>query len=126
VTTETASDVAVATVPTKWVRDGFSGLLAAALALGVSEFVAGAVSSLPSIVESLGSWVIDVVPKPLKDFAIETFGTNDKLVLAVSIVGVTLLLGLVVRVLARKRFWVAIVVFLGFAVVGALAGARTP
>jgi DMSO/TMAO reductase YedYZ molybdopterin-dependent catalytic subunit len=126
VTTETASDVAVATVPTKWVRDGFSGLLAAALALGVSEFVAGAVSSLPSIVESLGSWVIDVVPKPLKDFAIETFGTNDKLVLAVSIVVVTLLLGFVVGVLARKRFWVAIVVFLGFAVVGALAGARNP
>ncbi len=125
-TTATASDPVVAPVPTTWLRDGISGVLAAALALGVSEFVAGAVTSLPSIVESLGNWVIDVVPKPLKDFAIETFGTNDKLVLAISIVFVTLLIGFGVGVLARKRFWIAIAVFIGFAVVGALAGARGP
>lgn len=104
-------------------RDGLAGLFASALALGVSEFVAGAVAGLPSIIGSLGEWVIDVVPKPLKDFAIETFGTNDKLVLGISIVVVTLLLGFVVGLLARRRIWIAIVVFLGFAVVGAMAGA---
>jgi len=116
-------DIAVATTP---IRDGFSGLFAAALALGVSEFVAGAVASLPSIVESLGNGVVDVVPKPLKDFAIENFGTNDKLGLALSIAGSPLLLGFGVGVVSRKHFWIATTVFLGFAVVGALAGARDP
>ncbi len=124
-TTAITSEPVVVPVPTHWLRDGISGLLSAALALGVSEFVAGAVATLPSIVESLGNWVIDVVPKPLKDFAIETFGTNDKLVLAISIVVVTLILGFVVGVVARKRFWVAITVFIGFAVLGALAGVRS-
>lgn len=107
-------------------RDGLAGIFSAALALGVSEFVAGAVASLPSLIESLGNWVIDIVPKPVKDFAIEVFGTNDKLALAVGIVVTTLLLGFVVGMFSRQRFWVAIAVFLGFAVVGALAGARAP
>jgi DMSO/TMAO reductase YedYZ molybdopterin-dependent catalytic subunit len=123
--TSISAPVATSSVETpSKLKDGFSGIISAALALGVSEFVAGVVASLPSIVESLGNWVIDVVPKPLKNFAIETFGTNDKLVLAISIVMVTLLLGFVVGVVARKRFWIAIAVFVGFAVVGALAGAR--
>ena len=124
-TTAIASETVVVPVPTHWFRDGISGLLSAALAVGVSEFVAGAVSSLPSIVESLGNWVIDVVPKPMKDFAIQTFGTNDKLALAIGIVFVTLILGFVVGVLARKRFWIAITVFIAFAVLGALAGTRS-
>lgn len=107
-------------------RDGVSGALAAGLALGVSEFVAGLVASLPSLVESLGNWVIDIVPPPVKDFAIETFGTNDKLALLIGIALVTSLLGVVVGVVARRNFWVAMVVFGGFAVLASLAGVRDP
>ena len=107
-------------------RDALSGAAAAGLALGVSELIAGLVTGLPSLIEALGNWVIDVSPKPLKDFAIEVFGTNDKLVLLVSIAVVTLLLGAVVGVFARKRFGIAVVVFIGFAVVAALAAARDP
>ncbi|REK23115.1 MAG: hypothetical protein DWQ40_02580 [Actinobacteria bacterium] len=107
-------------------RDGFSGALAAGLALGVSELVAGLVGSLPSLIESLGNWVIDVVPPPVKDWAIDVFGTNDKLALLIGIGLVTLILGALVGLFARKRFWLAVVVFAGFGVVAALAGARDP
>lgn len=107
-------------------RDGLAGALAAGLALAVSEFVAGAVTSVPSLIQSLGDWVIDVSPKPLKDFAIAVFGTNDKLALLIGIAVVTLLIGAVVGVIARKRFGWAIVVFLAFGVLAALSGTRNP
>ena len=110
-------------VNTTRTRDAFSGAAAAGLALGVSELIAGLVSGLSSLIEGLGNWVIDVSPKPLKDFAIEVFGTNDKLVLLISIGVVTLLFGAVVGVYARKRFGIAVTAFIGFAVASAFAAA---
>ena len=107
-------------------RDALSGAAAAGLALGVSELIAGLVRGLPSLIQGLGNWVIDVSPKPLKDFAIEVFGTSDKLVLLISIGVVTILLGAVVGVFARKRFVLAVVAFIGFAVASAFAAARDP
>ena len=104
-------------------RDSLSGAAAAALALGVSELVAGLLG-LPSLMEGLGNWVIDIVPTPIKDWAIETFGTNDKLVLLIGIAMVTVLIGALVGVLSRTRFGVAIAVFIGFAVVSAFAASR--
>src|SRR3970282_417460 len=106
-------------------RASLSGAAAAALALGGSELAAG-LFGLPSLVEGLGNWGIDCVPTPLKDWAIETFGTNDKLVLLIGIVVVTILVGAVVGAWSRRRFGAAIAVFLGFAVVAALAAARDP
>jgi DMSO/TMAO reductase YedYZ molybdopterin-dependent catalytic subunit len=102
-----------------------SGAAAAALAVGVSELAAG-LFALPSMIEGLGNWVIDVVPPPVKDWAIALFGTNDKLVLLISITVVTILIGAVVGVLARHRYWVAIVAFIGFGVLATLAAARDP
>jgi DMSO/TMAO reductase YedYZ molybdopterin-dependent catalytic subunit len=109
----------------KTVRDALSGVAAAAIALGVSELAAGLLG-LPSLIEGMGNWVIDVVPTPVKEWAIATFGTNDKLVLLIGIVVVTILLGAVVGVLARDRFGIAIAVFVGFAAVGALAALNDP
>lgn len=107
-------------------RDSASGALAAALALGVSELIAGLVTSAPSLVESLGNWVIDHVPPQLKEWAISLFGTNDKLVLLISITAVTIVVGAVVGWFARKHFWVAVVVFVSFAVVAALSALADP
>ncbi|MEA1903596.1 MAG: molybdopterin-dependent oxidoreductase [Actinomycetota bacterium] len=104
-------------------RDAFAGAAAAALALGVSELLAGLFSGLPSLVEGLGSWVIDNVPKPVKDFAIEVFGTYDKLALLIGIALVTILIGAVVGVFSRERFGIAIGAFVGFGVIASWAGA---
>ena len=112
--------------PSTRIRDAFSGAIAAGLGLGASEFLAGLISAIPSLVEGMGNWVIDNSPKPLKDFGIEVFGTNDKLALLVGITVVSLLIGAAVGVFARKRFGLATGVFVGFGVLAALAAASDP
>jgi hypothetical protein len=108
------------------IRDAVSGAIAAGLALGVSELLAGLVSGLPSLVEGLGNWIIDNVPKPIRDFAIELFGTYDKIALLIGITLTTLIIGAMVGVFARRRFGLAIAVFVGFGVVSAWAAAQDP
>jgi DMSO/TMAO reductase YedYZ molybdopterin-dependent catalytic subunit len=102
-------------------RDSLAGAAAAGLALGVSELLAGLVSAFPSLIEGLGNWVIDNSPTPVKDFAIRAFGTADKLVLLIGITVLTLVLGAAVGRYSRRRFGLAVGVFIGFAVVAAAA-----
>lgn len=107
-------------------HDGLAGAAAAGLGLGVSELLAGLVAAFPSLFEALGNWVVDVSPTPVKNFAIEVFGTADKLVLLISIAVVTLAIGAIVGIMARHRFWLAATAFIAFGVVAALAAARDP
>lgn len=102
-------------------RAGVAGGMAAASSLALSELAAGIVVSVPSLVEAVGDVFIDNVPTPLKDWAIDVFGIYDKPVLLAGIVVVTVLLGAVVGVLARSRFWLAVVAFLAFGVGGTAA-----
>lgn len=108
------------------VRDSLAGAIAAGLALGVSELIAGLVATAPSLVEGLGNWVIDNVPPPVKDLAISLFGTNDKLVLLISIAIVTIVIGAVVGSFGRDRFWIPVATFVGFGVLATLAAIRDP
>ena len=55
-----------------------AGGVAALFALGVSELLAGLILTVPSLIISIGTSVIDLAPPAVKDFAIETFGTADK------------------------------------------------
>ena len=73
-------------------KDALAGALGAGLALGVSELLAGIFSWAPSLVEGLGTWVIDHVPPAVERWAISVFGTNDKLALLVGMTVVTVLL----------------------------------
>jgi DMSO/TMAO reductase YedYZ molybdopterin-dependent catalytic subunit len=105
--------------------DALAGAAAVALSLGVSELAAGLLG-LPSLIEAVGDWVIDASPTPVKEWAIETFGTNDKLVLLIGIVVVSLLIGGLVGILARRRFGIAVAAFLGFGAAATLAAIRDP
>ncbi|GAA1058838.1 molybdopterin-dependent oxidoreductase [Agromyces bracchium] len=58
-----------------------AGIAAGAGFLAVAELVALLVARTASPVLTVGAFVIDVVPQPLKEFAIATFGEADKLVL---------------------------------------------
>jgi DMSO/TMAO reductase YedYZ molybdopterin-dependent catalytic subunit len=122
-TTETTPQVAVPIPGPGSIRlqRAFAGVLAALSALALSELVAGAVTSVPSLVESVGAVFIDNVPAGVKDWAIQAFGTNDKLVLVVGIVVVSALVGAGVGLLAWKRMFVGVLVFLGFGALGAAA-----
>ena len=54
-----------------------SGLLAGAFGLAVAELFVGVFDSFTSPVLSVGDKAIDLVPVPVKDFAIRTFGTKS-------------------------------------------------
>ncbi len=60
-----------------------AGIAAAAVALGVTQLLAAFVGPASDARTAVGSAVIDLTPGPVKEFAIQTFGTADKLVLSV-------------------------------------------
>ena len=57
------------------------GLVATAAGLAAAEVVVGLVEGSASPVVPVGQEFIDRVPRSMKDWAIEQFGTNDKVVL---------------------------------------------
>lgn len=59
-------------------------MVAAGLALGVAELVSAAIDPGSAPLAALGSTVVDHTPDRVREWAIDTFGTNDKLVLFVS------------------------------------------
>ncbi|MFC6714881.1 hypothetical protein [Branchiibius cervicis] len=91
------------------VRAALAGVLAAAVAMGLAHLLAAIVDPATSPVLVIGSAVIDRTPTPLKDWAIEHFGTNDKTVLLASVVVGTVLLAAVSGLLARRRLVYGIV-----------------
>ncbi|MBD8079318.1 molybdopterin-dependent oxidoreductase [Cellulosimicrobium arenosum] len=58
-----------------------AGIASAAAGFAVAELVAAFVAPGSSPLFAAGAGVVDAVPAPLKDFAVETFGTADKAVL---------------------------------------------
>jgi DMSO/TMAO reductase YedYZ molybdopterin-dependent catalytic subunit len=78
------------------------GLLATGAGLAAAELMVGLVQGSASPVVPVGQVFIDLVPKPLKNWAIETFGTNDKAVLVAGALIVVIGIGIVVGVLAMR------------------------
>ncbi|KQO95695.1 molybdopterin-dependent oxidoreductase [Leifsonia sp. Leaf264] len=64
-----------------WAWSALAGLVSAAAFLASAELVALIVAREGSPILAVGSFVIDIVPRWAKEFAIETFGANDKLFL---------------------------------------------
>ena len=110
-------------------RDGraaIAGIVAAGTALGVSELLAGLLPGATSLVAAVGQVVIDLQPPGAKDVVVSLFGTNDKLALELFIVGVALLIGAGLGLVARRRFEITAVAFVGFGVLGFLAALADP
>lgn len=105
---------------------GLAGAVAGAVALAVSELASGLLAALPSLVSGVATFVIDIVPPPVKDLAIALFGTSDKVALSVGIVVTTLVIGYVAGRLFPRSGTVIPAAFVAFGVLGALAAARTP
>lgn len=102
------------------------GLVATGAALAASELVAGLFLSAPSLIRTIGQRIIDITPGPVEDWAISTFGTNDKLALITGIVVVSLALGVLLGMLSQERPRLAVIGFLAFGVVGFVVGLTDP
>src|SRR6476661_3779833 len=95
-----------------------AGLVAGAAALGAGELVGGLREDWQSPVVGVAEAVIERVPRSVKDFAVERFGTNDKLALIVGILVASVIFAAVLGLVARRRPLAAAAGFVVFAAIG--------
>ncbi|MFN0284944.1 MAG: hypothetical protein ACKVZ6_23565, partial [Kineosporiaceae bacterium] len=102
------------------------GLAVTLLALGVAQLVAVVTGPSTAPLVAVGDAFVDRVPPWLKDFAVNTFGTNDKPVLLAGAGALLLGLGALAGLLARRRPGAAFQSVLALGAVAALAAATRP
>ncbi len=116
----THSDTSRRTYPSRG-RGAIAGLLAAITGLAFGELLSGLVKGLTSPVIGVGNRVVDLVPVPIKQFAIRTFGTHDKQALLVGIAATIGLAAIVFGIVATKHRLIGTLGVAGFGLVGAAA-----
>jgi DMSO/TMAO reductase YedYZ molybdopterin-dependent catalytic subunit len=104
----------------------FTGLITAAVALGVGQLVAGLSGSVGSPVIAVGQASIDLTPPPVKDFAISTFGSNDKTALLTGILVLLAVFAAVIGIVAVRRFRYGVAGLGVFTAVGLVSALTRP
>ncbi|WKG08493.1 molybdopterin-dependent oxidoreductase [Nocardia sp. PE-7] len=100
-----------------------AGIVAAALVLGVAELVAVFTGAGSAPAYALGATVVDHTPDGVREWAISTFGTNDKAVLFVCMGIVAIVVAGIAGVAERTARPIGSVAFAVFGVVAAIIGA---
>ncbi|NUP17542.1 MAG: molybdopterin-dependent oxidoreductase [Streptomyces sp.] len=103
-----------------------AGLTAGALAIGVARLAAAFARPETFPVVAVGDAVVDLSPAPVKDFAINTFGENDKTVLVGGVLVVLAGIAALIGVLARRRLGYGYAGLAAFGVIGVLAVLTRP
>jgi DMSO/TMAO reductase YedYZ molybdopterin-dependent catalytic subunit len=103
-----------------------TGLITAAVAMGIAQLVAGITGPQGSPVVAVGGAAIDATPAPLKNFAISAFGANDKTVLVLGILAVLALFAAGIGVAAVRRLSYGLAGLAVFTLVGLLAALTRP
>jgi DMSO/TMAO reductase YedYZ molybdopterin-dependent catalytic subunit len=98
-----------------------AGLLAGVAAVAASEAVAALLDGVTSPLLSVANRAVDAAPRPLKEFAIETFGTADKPVLIGSVIAAVAGLAVAAGVLGIRRPRLAVGLFLALSAVATVA-----
>jgi DMSO/TMAO reductase YedYZ molybdopterin-dependent catalytic subunit len=107
-------------------RGMIAGLLAAAVALGIGQLIAGFVAPDASPVVAVGESSIGLTPPPVKSFAISAFGSHDKVVLVAGILAALTIFAAVVGVLAMRRLAYGMIGLAVFTAVGIAAALTRP
>ena len=111
------------TIPRRF--GALAGVAAGGLAVALGMLFA-AITDVVSPIDAVGSEVIDRAPKWLKNFAIETFGTDDKLALRIGIITLLGIAALALGAAAVRRWWIGVAGIAAFGVVGAASAAHRP
>ncbi len=115
-----------------WAQAALDGILAGGLALGLATLLAGVMTwvgmakGTPSPVPAVGGAFIDRTPPWLKDFAVSTFGTHDKLALFAGMAVVLTALCAAIGVLTRQQRTLGLVLLAVVGALGALAVLSRP
>ena len=109
------------------VPGAIAGLVATAAALATAEAVSALVSRPgASPVLAVGGTVVDLTPLPLKQFAVDTFGTADKAVLFVGMGAVLVATAALLGACAGRRRWIGHTGIAVFTAVGLAAALTRP
>ncbi len=103
-----------------------AGVLTAAVAMGFAQLAAGFTVPQSSPVLAVGQAAIDLTPQPVKDFAISTFGVDDKNVLLVGILVILAAFAAVIGILAVRRLALGLAGLAVFACIGLAAALTRP
>ncbi|WP_394250347.1 molybdopterin-dependent oxidoreductase [Arthrobacter pityocampae] len=103
-----------------------SGVLAVGLGVIAGELAAAALSPSVTPVSAVGAAVVDLVPPPVKDWAVAWFGTADKAVLLATIAVVIAVIAAAAGVLEDRRNLAGRAVIVGFGILGGVAVASRP
>ena len=98
-----------------------SGVLAAAAGMAVGHLVAAFVNPAASPVLAVGSTVIDATPTPVKEWAVQNFGTADKPILLGSVTLVVVIAAAAIGLVSRTRPSLANILVVGLASLAGLA-----
>ncbi|KOX13879.1 molybdopterin-dependent oxidoreductase [Nocardiopsis sp. NRRL B-16309] len=104
-----------------------AGLVAAGAAVAVAEVVAvvmGRYDVTPLL--AVGDATVDLTPLPVKQFAVDTFGTADKIALFVGMGAIMVMAAALLGAAAGRRRWIGAVGIAAFAVVGLAAVLTRP
>ena len=103
-----------------------TGLLTAAVALGVAELAAALISASSAPVIAVGETAINLTPIPVKEFAITHFGTHDKEALLTGIVVFLVAFAALIGVAAVRRIGYGLAGLAVFAGIGMAAAVHLP
>jgi len=103
-----------------------AGVLTAAVAMGVGQLAAGLGAAQSSPVLAVGQAAIDLTPLPVKNFAISTFGVDDKNALLVGILVILAAFAAVIGILAVRRLALGLAGLAVFACIGLAAALTRP
>ncbi|SEP53163.1 molybdopterin-dependent oxidoreductase [Amycolatopsis saalfeldensis] len=105
---------------------GLCGVLALLAALAAGHLVAGFISINASPYLAVGNGAIDLTPVQLKDFAVRTFGTYDKVVLLGGMAAVMVVVSALAGVVSARSRWPGVVIVALFGLVGGFAVYERP
>ncbi len=109
-----------------WWWGALAGLTAVGAALALGTLVTGVVEGTSSPVVSVGEVVVEHAPAWLKDFAIATFGQDDKPALVAGTTVVLVVLSAVVGVASTRRWRAGVVGTLVLGAVGVVSAVSRP
>jgi len=102
------------------------GLLTAAVAMGIAQLIAGLSIPAASPVVAVGEAAIGSTPLWLKDWAVSTFGQDDKNVLVGGVIVIVFVYAMLIGVLATRRLWLGYAGLAVFTALGLAAALTRP
>ena len=108
-----------------WIAS-IAGVTGAGVALGIGELFSGFTSKIPSLVIAVAELVVDKTPGAAVESGIQAVGTNDKPLLILGIVVMSLVFGAVLGRVAIRHPRRTDVGFAAFGLFGAWAAQRNP